>query len=167
MAGFTLVEMLVVIVVLALLAAVVAVRWSGVHHGAVAEAARSKLQFTDQHLRQFTRSRRQPGLLAFDLEKHRIGKQRSAGDSHGLQWEPLGTGIRIETFRVGIEKPTQRQIEIPVDAAGQTPTYGLHLVGPGKREAWLIFAGISGQMTELKDQRSFHGAFELLAPPSL
>jgi prepilin-type N-terminal cleavage/methylation domain-containing protein len=165
--GFTLVEMLVVIVVLALLAAVVVTRWSGVHHGAVAESVRGKLQFTDAHLRQFARSRRQPALLAFDLANHRLGKRRSLDESLDVQWESLGTGVRIEDIRVGSEKPTRREIEIQVDAAGQTPTYGLHLAGPGKRQAWLIVAGVSGQMTELKDRRAWNAAFDLLAPPRL
>lgn len=159
--------MLVVAVVLALLAAVVAMRWSGVHHGAVAESARTKLQFADQHLRQFARSRRRPATLAFDLQRHRLGKRRSPDESDAMPWESLGTGIRIEAVRVGVEKPTRRQIEIPVDANGQTPTYGIHLQGPGQREAWYVVAGVSGQLTELPNERSFHETFELLAPPGL
>ena len=166
-AGFTLVEMLVVVVILALLAAVVVTRWSGVHHGAVVESMRSKLQFADQHLRQFARSRHRPCLLAFDLEKSQVGKQRSLDEHDGPQWESLGTGVRIDAMRVGADKPTVRQVKISVDVNGQTPTYGLHLIGPGKRETWLLFAGVSGQMTELKDQRAWNAAFELLTPPSL
>jgi prepilin-type N-terminal cleavage/methylation domain-containing protein len=166
-AGFTLVEMLVVVVVLALLAAVVATRWSGVHHGAVAESMRSKLQFVDQHLRQFARSRHRTCLLTFDLEKSQVGKERSLDGHDAPQWESLGTGVRIDAMRVGVDKPTGRQVEISVDVNGQTPTYGLHLIGPGKRETWLLFAGVSGQMTELKDQRAWNAAFELLASPSL
>lgn len=159
--------MLVVVVILAFLAAVVATRWSGVHHVAVAESTRGKLQFADQHLRQFARSRHRPCLLTFDLEKSQVGKQRSVEESDGPQWESLGTGVRIDAMRVGIEKPSGRRAEISVDVNGQTPTYGLHLVGPGKRETWLLFAGVSGQMTELKDQRAWNAAFELLTPPSL
>lgn len=165
--AFTLVEMLVVVVILAFLAAVVATRWSGVHHVAVAESTRGKLQFADQHLRQFARSRHRPCLLLFDLEKSQIGKQRSIEESDGPQWESLGTGVRIDAMRVGIEKPSGRRAEISVDVNGQTPTYGLHLIGPGKHETWLLFAGVSGQMTELKDQRAWNAAFELLTPPSL
>jgi prepilin-type N-terminal cleavage/methylation domain-containing protein len=166
-AGFTLVELLVVIVILALLAAVVATRWSGVHHQAVAESMRNQLQFVDQHLRQFARSRNRPCVLAFDVEKSRVGKQLSLDEDDQLQWESLGTGVRVESIRVGVDKPTSRRIEIPVDAIGQTPTYGLYLVGPGKRETWLLFAGVSGQMSELKDQRTWNAAFELLQPPGL
>lgn len=156
-----------VIVILALLAAVVATRWSGVHHRAVAESTRNQLQFVDQHLRQFARSRNRPCVLAFDVEKSRIGKQLALDDEDQLQWESLGTGVRVASMRVGVDKPTSRRIEIPVDAIGQTPTYGLHLVGPGKRETWLLFAGVSGQMSELKDQRTWNAAFELIQPPSL
>lgn len=165
--GFTLVEVLVVIVVLALLAAVVATRWSGVHHEAVVASAFGKLQFVDQHLRQFARSRQAPCLLAFDLEQGRLGKQHAAEGDHDLQWESLGTGMKIDAVRVGGEKPSSRHVEIPVDVRGQTPTYGLHVVGPGKRETWLLFAGLSGQMTEFENARSWNAAFELMAPPSL
>jgi len=159
--------MLVVVAILALLAAMVATRWSGVHHNAVAESTRSQLQFVDQHLRQFARSRNHPCLLTFDLEKSRVGKQHSVDEQDRPQWETLGTGVRLDAIRLGAEKPTSRHVEIPVDVNGQTPTYGLHVVGPGKRETWLLFAGVSGQMTELNDQRSWNAAFELLQPPSL
>lgn len=156
-----------VIVILALLAAVVATRWSGVHHRAVAASTQNQLQFVDQHLRQFARSRNRPCLLAFDVGTCRIGKQLTPVDQGQLQWESLGTGVRVESVRVGLEKPTSRRVEIPIDAIGRTPTYGLHVVGPGKRETWLLFAGVSGQMSELKDQRTWNAAFELLQPPSL
>jgi type II secretory pathway pseudopilin PulG len=159
--------MLVVVVVLALIAAIVATRWSSLHHRAVGESAIGRLEFVDQHLRQFARSRGQGCELAFDLDRHRIRKRYRDDESESPAWETLGTGVELRSIRIGGEKPTNRTVEVRFDVNGQSPAYGLHLVGPGERDSWLVFAGVSGQMTQCASEAAWNGAFELLQPPGL
>ncbi len=159
--------MLVVVVVLALIAAVVVTRWSSIHHGAVSASALGRLEFVDQHLRQFARSRGRACALAFDLDGHRLRKHYLGDEEQDPAWETLGTGVELRSIRVGNEKPAGRMAEVRFDVGGISPTYGMHLAGPGAREAWLVFAGVSGQMTELTSEAAWNDAFELLEPQGL
>jgi len=156
-----------VLVVLALITAVVSMRWSSLHHNAVAESAVKRLQFIDQHLRQFARSRGAVCELVVELSNHRVRKQYGGASEDSSGWESLGTGVRVAGIRVGSDTPTNSEVALQFDATGQSPTYGLHLNGPGKREAWLVFAGVSGQMTRLDTETAWNATFELLAPRSL
>jgi hypothetical protein len=161
------VELISVVVVMALVSAVVILRWSGVHHAAIAESTLNRLETVDQHLRHFARSRGRTCVLEFDAERRRFRKQYNLVDGAGPAWESLGRVIRIEEMRIGGEKPRRAAVVIPFDAIGASPTYGLHIVGPGKREEWLVFAGVSGEMTQFESERQWNAAFELLTPPSL
>jgi hypothetical protein len=161
------VELISVVVVMALVSAVVILRWSGVHHAAVAESTLSRLETVDQHLRHFARSRGRTCVLEIDAERGRFRKQYDLAGGAGPAWESLGRVVRIEKTRIGGEKPRRAAAVIPFNAVGASPTYGLHIVGPGKREAWLVFAGVSGEMTQFESERQWNAAFELLTPPSL
>lgn len=153
--------------IVALISAVVIVRWSGVHHEALATAALGKLQFTDQHLRRIARSRGRVCRIEFDMAHGRFRKQYEASGTDVAPWETLGRLVAIEDLRIGSETPRSNSPTLSFDSTGMSPTYGLHLVGPGKRECWLVVAGVSGQTTVLTSERSWRAAFDLLKPPSL
>ena len=164
MAGFSLLELLVVLVLVAFVAAVVVVSWSGVHHGAVAEAAVGRLKFLDQHLRAYARTHRTECRLSFELDTARVRKLYHAKDNKNPSWESLGRGVRVEDLQSTSDETRGRRVDIPLRRDGTSPTYGVHLVGPGERELWLVFAGVSGQVTALETEREFHAALKTVSP---
>jgi hypothetical protein len=145
----------------------VAMRWSSLCHNAVAQSAVDRLQFLDQHLRQFARSRGDVCILLVDRQKARLRKSYDADERGGQHWESIGAGVKIAELRIGNEKTTSSEQTISFDAVGCSPTYGLHLKGPGTHEAWLVFAGVSGQMTKLDTEAAWNATLRLLEPPSL
>lgn len=166
-AAFTLIELVAVIVVASLVSAVVMIRWSSVHHPAMVESTLQKLEFVDQHLRRFARSRGRACGIEFDQERNRIRKVYGGEEEKHAAWESIGGAIRLEEIRVGGERPRGRTAVIPVSRVGTSPTYGLHLTGPGQREAWLVFAGISGELIPCDTERQWHATFDLLTPSGL
>ncbi|MCA9234857.1 MAG: prepilin-type N-terminal cleavage/methylation domain-containing protein [Planctomycetales bacterium] len=162
--GFTLLELLLVVTITALVTATAAIRWSTVAHNASAAAAVTRLEAVDAHLRQYVRSRRRPALLAIDRAEGRLQKRYLGDKKSASPWESLGAGLQLEEIRVAGAKGRQSVIEIPFATTGVSPTYGLHLVGPGERESWLIVAGGSGQFTPLESESQWDAALDLVDP---
>jgi prepilin-type N-terminal cleavage/methylation domain-containing protein len=162
--AFTLIELVAVIVVVSLVSAAVIIRWSAVHHPAIVESTIQKLQFVDQHMRRFARSRGQACGIEFNCEHNRIckiyGEEQTALAS-------IGGTIRLDDIDCGGERPSSKTVLVPFSRIGTTPTYGLHLVGPGQRETWLVFAGISGKLITCDTEREWHATFGLFSPQSL
>lgn len=152
-----------VLVIVALLAVVVVVSWSGVHHKAIAESAVGRLKFLDQHMRSFARTHHTECRLSFEIGTGRIRKLYHEGDNENPAWESLGRGIRIAELQTTSEQQRGRRVDIPLRRDGTSPTYGVHLMGPGDREYWLVFAGVTGQVTRLKTEREYHAALETVS----
>ena len=151
------------LVVVALISAIVAVRWTGVHQRARIEAAVKRLEALDQHLRAFSRSRGQASELEIDVAGGRVRKLYGAESASA--WESIGATI-AET-RIAAEKPTRGNTAIPFDRGGASPTYGIRLTGSGSRDEWLVFAGGTGQLSRLETEGQWDATFELLQPTGL
>jgi hypothetical protein len=97
-----------------------------------------------------------------DLEAHRLQKRYHAG--HGLRssWAPLPTGMRLGEVRLPGEAPSRRIVEIPFLPTGASATYGCRLDGPGRRKAWLIVAGASGQFTSYNEESLWNATLQLV-----
>lgn len=149
-----------VLVLVAFVAAVVVVSWSGVHHEAVVKSAVGRLKFLDQHMRSYARTHRTECQLSFEIGTGRIRKLYHSKDNQNPAWETLGRGISVEALQTTSEQQRGRRIDIPLRRDGTSPTYGIHLLGPGGRELWLMFAGVTGQVTALETEREFHAALE-------
>ena len=161
--GFSLLELLVVLVIVAFVAAVVVVSWSGVHHEAIVESAVGRLRFLDQHMRSYARTHHTECQLSFEIGTSRIRKLYHTRNNENPAWETLGQGIRIKELQAISEQQRGRRIDILMRRDGTSTTYGIHLVGSGERELWLVFAGVSGQVTALKTEREFHAALETVS----
>ncbi len=160
--GFTLVEVLVVVTIVAWVAASVAVRWSGVAQSASAKATLARWAAIDSHLRTYARSRRRACLLVLDREQNRVQKRYLAREVAG-PWESLGTGVAVGEVRVGGQRVQRRFVEIPFNVAGVAPTYGVAWSGPGERETWLVVAGVTGAATACETEGEWDAALDLVA----
>ncbi|MCA9232786.1 MAG: prepilin-type N-terminal cleavage/methylation domain-containing protein [Planctomycetales bacterium] len=161
-AGFSLLELIVVLVLVALLAAVIVVRWSSVQQRAVTASAISQLQFLDQHLRSYARLQRTACGLSFDLRNHRVRKLYHAQDRNNPAWEKLGRGVHLDSLRTTVPQQNSRD-EIVFAPDGTSPTYIVQLTCPGNQQLWLLCAGSSGQFTQFPTEREADAALALVS----
>jgi type II secretory pathway pseudopilin PulG len=153
-------ELLVVLVIVAFIAASVVVSWSGIHYNAVQESAVSRIEALDQHMRTYARTHRTECALSFEIDTGRVRKLYHSRENQNPARETLGRGMRIEDLQATFERQQSRRIDVTFRQDGTSPTYGIRLAGPGEREKWLVFAGMSGQVTRLNSEREFHAALK-------
>ena len=54
------------------------------------------------------------------------------------------------------------EVRVPVSPRGQTPSYAVLLVERKQKPHWLVFAGLTGQMTEARDATEAEQLFAAL-----
>ena len=165
--AFTLLELVVVIVVVALVAAVVVMNWTGVHHRSVRESATSRLQSLDQHLRHYSRSRRHVTRLRFEIGTSNIRKLYHESSRDNPAVETLGRSIQVTRIKTSVSGKTGKKVEIPFRVDGSSASYGVELTGPGNTKQWLVFAGVSGEMTRLESESEFDELWQAITQPRL
>lgn len=161
--GFSLLELLVVMVIVALVTASVIVSWSGVAQDAAQESAVSRLQSLDLHMRSFARGHRDECALSFEINSGQLRKHYHIEENKNPAGESLGRGILITDLQSTSGRRQGGRIEVLFRRDGTSPTYGMCLSGPGNRKAWLLFAGMSGQVTRLKSEKEFDAALKALS----
>lgn len=158
--AFSLLELIVVVVIVALISAAVAVQWSGVHHKAVRSSAVARLESLDQHLRSFARTNRTGCQLSVEIGSSKIRKSYHERRGTNPSPESLGRGIRIARIESTVDISTAKQVLIPFWPDGSSASYGIELTGPGSSKQWLVFAGISGQLTQLETEGDFDALWQ-------
>ncbi len=161
--GFSLLELLVVLVLVALVSATVVVRWSGVQQDAALQSAVGQLEFNDAYLRRYARTHGTLCSLAFDLKEHRLRKQYRSESRQNPPWETLGRGIQVRQLQTG-HASAKNRTEVTYQRDGTSVTYGIELAGPRGQKTWLIVAGITGQITRLTTQKKYEDAFQIVSP---
>lgn len=162
--GFSLLELLVILVLIALVSATVTMRWSGVGQKATLESAVRQLEFSDAYLRRYARSHGILCSLAFDLRKNRLRKQFFKESQKNPPWEALGRGVQIGQIQTTGQSAQKSRIELTYQCDGTSATYGIELLGPYGQKVWLVVAGVSGQITRLKSQKEYQDALQIVSP---
>ncbi len=160
--AFTLIELIVVLVLVAMIAAMVTVRWSGFQNGPALEAAVNNVEFIDAHMRRYASAHGRTCGLEIDLKNHRLAKQYHDDDHDNPRSEKIGSNVRVKQVDCQTERSRGATFQLTYYPDGTTPTYGLQLAGPGKKEAYLLFAGMSGQMTRFSTLSEYENAMSLL-----
>lgn len=135
-------------VVVALVSAVVAMTWSGVHHAAVHNAAIERLRSLDQHMRTHARTHRYVCALSFELGSSKVQKLYHNQAVKNPPPDFIGRSVRLSGIESVIVDATGKQVDVSYGSDGSSPTFAVELSGPGDITTWLLFAGISGQMTQ-------------------
>jgi prepilin-type N-terminal cleavage/methylation domain-containing protein len=165
--GFTLLELLVVLTLVAMLTSVVVVKLGVPYRAARAGEVAERIAFTDQLMRAHARNFRQASRLVFDLDRGRVhvesGEQTQ--DTHfAFEMPP---GVQLEEVRIadGAKRGGRAVVESPSD--GITPTYAVLLSTRHGPNRWLLFAGLTGQVTYLEDERDVREMFSYCDTPGL
>jgi len=178
--GFTLIEILAVLLLLGILSAVVVVSLSGTRRRAQSEDVAQELAFFDRLTRQDARRSMRPSMVIFDLDRQEIQRvdaqtQEPRGQVLRLAGGSGSGALRIEQILWGAQHVSAGQVSLPYSDQGISPSYALLLSGPstagggaaGGGQMWVCFAGMTGQSRILRDAgavNSLFGAIRDAAP---
>ncbi len=135
-----------------LMMAVALVSLQGPYREARSKHAIERLAHYESQARRYALRTGKSFILEIDTEKSQLAMRSLRGSE--AQLSPLYTesGLRIERALFATASGPQSLSKIPVSPRGRTPSYALkiHLVDGG--DTWLLFAGVSGQMTRIENE---------------
>ena len=164
-AGFTLLEVMAVLIIVGLFAAAVTLTPSGWFAAARFDEVTAQVTFMDQLARQRARRGDQAVELVFDLPQARIERRDVDGgfSDDGRHHMTLPRGYEVTEMIVSRQSRRSRRVTVPVNTTGCTPSYALRIVGPSHEAKWLVIAGLSGQAITLDGEQEIDDAFDKLA----
>ncbi|WP_339911638.1 prepilin-type N-terminal cleavage/methylation domain-containing protein [Symmachiella dynata] len=159
--GFTLVELLVVIVVIGLLASLAMTRLGGVTNRARLQAEVARISALDSALRTQAARRAEPATLRLDLETGLI-ERLSGSDERMSRSVELGRTVQISRVLTAMRETNGGRITVDYSRQGSSETFAIELTSTGGEVTWLMFAGLTGQVTQMEEQRDVERIFQAL-----
>lgn len=152
--GFTLIELMVVVVIIGLIAGAVVVRTTGITRQARLEWSVGQLIQLDGGLRGFARSRGEKTRLEIELGTNRIKRSYNTGSTGGTPLT-LGENVVVRRFVLPTREASSGTGIIEYSSDGITPTYALEVESTGdpKQTVWLVFVGTTGQVERRQEER--------------
>lgn len=162
--GFTLIEMMVVIVLLALLVSMATFQLRGPLQDATYTGNIERLQFLDQQVRAHAQRFGQQSELIIDLDTGGLASSGTsdASTENALRFTPRG-GTKIEGVLLADGSIHSGTAKIRISDRGQSATYALQLRSPAGQQEWLLFVGLTGQSLRLKDENEIDQLSRLLS----
>lgn len=169
--GFTLIEVLAVIVVLGLLAGAVAWSLAGDATQAIGEDALGRLAHADSMARAEARRFGREYTLRFDLNEQAL-RRLDEGDRQSAHSVKLPTGHRIEAVAFKAQgdsgSGTLRRVtfgaaDVVYSPAGRSVSYAVR-IRSGDARRWLVVAGLTGQVTQTDDAKAVDNLFDAGLP---
>jgi prepilin-type N-terminal cleavage/methylation domain-containing protein len=147
--GFTLIELVGVLSIMALLAGTASLELNGSRHKGDLADAIGQLQSADQNARTLARSGDQPVTLSISIADGSI--RRSSGD---VVTTPgyLPSDIKIARVRQAGTAIDFGSAAITIRPRGLSVSYAVELVCSDGDRQWIVFSGISGQMLKVDDE---------------
>lgn len=157
--GFTLVEMLVVVTVIGLIAATAALRLSSAAHRARLQHAIQRIETVDNRLRTRATDRGETTHLEFDLGTSQIRLEFANGaDATSID---LGD-VKISRFVAPTRETSSGRIKLGYSSHGTSESFAIELSRGNDEPTWLLFAGLTGQMTRMEEERDVQEVFRIL-----
>lgn len=160
--GFTLIEIVVAVAIMALLATAAAFSFSRPLHRARAVEAIEQIRYLDSSSRDFARRFGRNVQIAFDLSENAI--ERREGTSHDATFSAqIASPLRIEAVWTAGRRINDGEAIIPVSSLGISPTYAVKLSGP-QGERWVVVTGLAGETATYSDDEQIQAIFSTIAP---
>lgn len=150
--GFTLIELLAVLVIVGLITAMASIRLSGTAQAAQLEWATQRLAATDGLMRTHAAACGQPAHLQFELGTGRLDR-RFGNRQEKTSTVELGRSLRLTRFLSATRDVETGEVSVDYSPHGTCQTFAVELKGAGNRSTWMLFAGITGQVTRMEDGR--------------
>jgi prepilin-type N-terminal cleavage/methylation domain-containing protein len=165
-AGFTLVEMSAVILLMGLLCGVATLTFRGPYQAACFEYSLQQIEQFDATLRQHARRFGRPAELTIDITQHRFTITADESRSEARQFQ-LRPDVKIAAVRTAGLQSTYGTIAIGVSRNGSTPSYALHLVSTQGAERWIVVLGLVGQVLHVDDEQEVQALLSPEGGPNL
>ena len=159
--GFTLPELMVVILIIGLIAATVGIRFTGVTQNAKLEWAVSQIKAADDQLRTFAARDGATGILKIDLNKNQLTRVYKGTDKQE-QAINIGGAIKINRFLSRTRDIKFNEAQVHYSQGGITESFALELSLPSGKSVWLFVAGLTGKITEQEEMADVQKIFSSL-----
>jgi len=170
--AFTLIEMLVVLALSAILAAIVSVSLIGSYRTARADDVAGRIANYDRLAREYSRRFGRRVRVIFDLSRDTI--TRAPGEESENSRDNIGGVLHLPSMfhldrvvTVG-GTVTNGQASITCSADGQTPSYAIRLTDAKGTHYWMVTAGLTGKTLQVNDEQEVQDIFRTIdagAPP--
>jgi prepilin-type N-terminal cleavage/methylation domain-containing protein len=167
--GFTLLEVMLVVLIGAILAGAAILSLSHSAAKVSVDDTLRRIVYLDNLVRHTARQSGNVQQIILDLTAQTITEPnlQAASDSSWLQSLHMTQGIRIErAWVIGTDQSdsqesgqSEGQLSIPCSADGYMPTYALELTGRDGQMRCLVMAGLSGQASEVVDEKQVQSIF--------
>ncbi len=149
--GFSLIEMLAVLLILALIAGSVAVSLGGAAQRARLEDAVSRFEFYERSTRERAQSKSEPLQLVYKLKSGYV--ERVTDSTQKLSGQQLGLppGFTIDQVWTRQERIIEGEVGMLYGSNGCAATYAVMISGLDRQSTWIVVVGLSGQVLETDD----------------
>lgn len=165
--GFTLIEMLVVMTLIGLLAAIVSVSLVGPYRRAQQTEVLSRIQAIEHRLRHHAREFGRPQLLRFRFEPTSLEYGPLDDETVTLRRYVFPSGWRFESIAIAGTEHRFGEADVYLSDRGQSPTYGLRLIGPDDARHIYVVLGMTGEWLPWEDERAWETLLVESAPRGL
>jgi prepilin-type N-terminal cleavage/methylation domain-containing protein len=160
--GFSLIEMTVVLLILAISAAVVTLRVQGPLHNAQMSDVVERVAEFDLLTRTFARQNDQPVWVCVNLDENQLQRSRKEQDTFKEcgQVMSLPDGFVLSRLMMGEKDYEHGSVTIRFSRQGFGSSYALRLSGPNGREQWVLLTGVGGQLVQVKNEAEARNILE-------
>jgi prepilin-type N-terminal cleavage/methylation domain-containing protein len=157
--GFSLIELTVVLLILSITAGAVAMRVSGPMRNAQMREVLSQVEQFDLLTRRYARNHDRALHLVVDPAAGELRREDANGREDLGRPLSLPRGFRIGQLVLAEETFEGGTVAISCNRLGLTRTYALRIDGPNGRVRWLLFTGLTGQVTETNNAQKLETIF--------
>jgi prepilin-type N-terminal cleavage/methylation domain-containing protein len=160
--GFTLIELVAVLTIAAILSALAATSLKQPFQAARLDVAVGRLVAIDRQMRDHARRFCRPAELSIRLETGEVSAAEEGG--HEIAIPPLRLdGVVLDQIATAAKRTESGEVTILFTTCGRTITYAVRLRDKEKRPHWIVFAGATGQTTELDDEDRLEELLQMLS----
>jgi len=151
--GFSLIEITIVLVILSIAAAAVALRIAPVMHRANMDQIVREIGDFDRLSRLYARQHDRAVRIVLDTSVGQIRRMDPETLEQLGRPMDLPDGFAISSMRIQTDEVWGSAVGVHCSRNGMTPSYAMLLHGPGRREQWVMFAGLGGRLVRIDDTR--------------
>jgi prepilin-type N-terminal cleavage/methylation domain-containing protein len=159
--AFTLIELMLAVLLLALLTSAAALSFSAPLRAARAQDAIAQLREFDQSARRAAIASGRAVRMVFDLSDASLLRRDGPQLDQRRAQTALPHGFRVDEVRIGEHRESVGEALVDISPLGLSRTYALHVVG-SSFDQWLLVAGMSGEVKAISDEAEISIIFEAI-----
>ena len=163
-AGFTLIELMMVVLILATASAIVALRLKGPMCVARMRDVTGRIASYDRLTRLQATEQDRALMVVVDPDKGELRRMDAKGEE--AMGTPLSLPSDFEITKVVVagEAPSAKRKGVYFSRLGLTRSYAILVTGPGDLSRWVLFTGLTGDLVEGEREEQVREALDRTAP---